>query len=60
MERERTAQRPDGAGGPEGPGDGVEAILAQDILAAADRILDGIKPINAELYLRQNEQRGGQ
>ena len=30
------------------------------ILAEADRILDGLRPINAEAYLQQNRQRGGQ
>jgi hypothetical protein len=30
------------------------------ILAEADRILDGLRPINAEEYLQQNRQRGGQ
>jgi hypothetical protein len=59
-ERERTAPRtaPAGGGGPEG--DGLDARLAQDILDAADRILDSIKPINAQQYLEQNQQRGGE
>jgi hypothetical protein len=30
------------------------------ILAEADRILDGLRPVNAEEYLQQNRQRGGQ
>jgi hypothetical protein len=30
------------------------------ILAEADRILDGLEPINAEEYLQQNRQQGGQ
>jgi hypothetical protein len=31
-----------------------------DILAEADRILDNLRPINAEEYLQQNRQRGGE
>ena len=31
-----------------------------DILSAADRILDAIRPVNAEEYLQQNRQSGGQ
>lgn len=62
MERERTALRnaPAGAGGPGADGEGVDTILAQEILDAADRILDSIRPINAQQYLEQNQQRGGQ
>lgn len=30
------------------------------ILAEADRILDGLRPINAEEYLQQNRQQGGE
>jgi hypothetical protein len=62
MERQRTTQRPapSGGGEPALGSDGGEAILARDLLAAADRILDSIKPVNAELYLQQNQQRGGQ
>jgi hypothetical protein len=64
MERERQIQRPVaiGDGGP-GPGgadaDQVQARL-DDILSAADRILDAIRPVNAEEYLQQNRQSGGQ
>lgn len=35
--------------------DGLDGILAE-----ADRILDGLGPINAEEYLQQNRQQGGQ
>ena len=63
MEREMQAQRPVGSGGPAGPeGGGSEAAQAnaRSILAAADRILDSIRPLNAEDYLQQNRQRGGE
>jgi hypothetical protein len=30
------------------------------ILAEADRILDNLRPVNAEEYLQQNRQRGGE
>lgn len=33
---------------------------ARDLLAAADRVLDAIQPGDAETYLQQNRQRGGQ
>jgi hypothetical protein len=47
--------------GGNGDGDeGMDTLLAQEILAAADRILDSIRPINAQQYLEQNQQRGGQ
>lgn len=61
MERELTRQRPAPSGGP-GPegGDGLDVLRAQDILDAADRILDSLRPINAQAYLEQNQQRGGQ
>ena len=61
MEREMQAQRPVGPGGPgpEGGSDEAQAN-ARNILAAADRILDAIRPLNAEDYLQQNRQRGGQ
>lgn len=62
MERERSIPRTRPAGGgPEEPaGEGLEATLAQQILTEADRILDSIHPISAELYLQQNRQRGGE
>jgi hypothetical protein len=61
MEREMQAQRPAGSGGPE-PEGGSDAAQANalSILAAADRILDSIRPLNAEDYLQQNRQRGGE
>jgi hypothetical protein len=65
MERQQTVQRPvaqHGGGGP-GPGDNDLDALRADvggILDAADRILDSIRPLNAEDYLLQNRQRGGQ
>jgi hypothetical protein len=64
MERELQVQRPPvgggGGSGPEGPDlDRVRADAA-GILDAADRILDSIRPLNAEDYLQQNRQRGGQ
>ena len=60
MERERHDQRtaPVGGGGPEGGG--LDVGVAQDILDAADRILDSIRPVNAQQYLEQNQQRGGE
>jgi hypothetical protein len=61
MEREMQAQRPVGSGGPGPEGGNDEARAnARNILAAADRILDSIRPLNAEDYLQQNRQRGGQ
>jgi hypothetical protein len=64
MERTQTTQRPVTAGNG-GPGAGdegemLDALLAQEILSAADRILDGIRPVNAQQYLEQNQQRGGE
>jgi len=37
-----------------------EAHDLDGILAEADRILDGLRPINAEEYLQQNRQQGGE
>jgi hypothetical protein len=63
MERELQVHRPPvvgGGGGPDGPDlDRIRAD-ADGILDAADRILDSIRPLNAEDYLQQNRQRGGQ
>jgi hypothetical protein len=62
MERELQVHRPPvvGGGGPDGVDlDGVRADVA-GILDAADRILDSIRPLNAEDYLQQNRQRGGE
>jgi hypothetical protein len=63
MEREVTLTRPAGAGSDPGAcGADVEQVRASldGILAEADRILDGLRPINAEDYLQQNRQRGGE
>jgi hypothetical protein len=63
MERELQVQRPPVAGGGPGPDGGdLDRIRAEadGILDAADRILDSIRPLNAEDYLQQNRQRGGQ
>jgi hypothetical protein len=64
MERElqRQRQATPGGGGPEGGDGGVEQVRAslEGILAEADRILDGLRPVVAEEYLQQNRQRGGQ
>jgi hypothetical protein len=63
MERELQRQRTGGGGG-SGPecGEGLEQTRAalDEILAEADRILDNLRPVNAEEYLQQNRQRGGQ
>jgi hypothetical protein len=63
MERELERQRTAGGGGgaPE-CGEGLEQTRGalDDILAEADRILDNLRPVNAEEYLQQNRQRGGQ
>jgi hypothetical protein len=63
MERQRQVQRPaalEGGGGPENNDlDEVRADV-DGILDAADQILDSIRPLNAEDYLQQNRQRGGQ
>jgi hypothetical protein len=63
MERELTLPRPIGSGGgAPACGEGIEQTRAalDDILAEADRILDNLKPVNAEEYLQQNRQRGGE
>lgn len=63
MERELTRQRTGGGGGgPGGDGADLEQTRAalDDILAEADRVLDNLRPVNAEEYLQQNRQRGGQ
>jgi hypothetical protein len=63
MERELQVHRPPVAGG-NGGGDGADLDRiradAAGILDAADRILDSIRPLNAEDYLQQNRQRGGE
>jgi hypothetical protein len=63
MERELTVQRPAATGGgPGADGGGLDDIreATAGILDAADRILDSIRPLNAEDYLQQNRQRGGE
>ena len=62
MEREMQVQRPVGTGGAasEGGGSDEGQANARNILAAADHILDSIRPLNAEDYLQQNRQRGGE
>jgi hypothetical protein len=59
MERELTVQRPaaTGGGGPGADG-GLDDIreATAGILDAADRILDSIRPLNAEDYLQQNRR----
>lgn len=63
MEQQLMRPRPvGGSGDPLGGGEGVEQVRANldGILAEADRILDGLRPINAEEYLQQNRQRGGE
>jgi hypothetical protein len=63
MEQQLT--RPRGPGGP--GGDGLEGenldtlrVNLDSILAETDRILDNLRPVNAEQYLEQNRQRGGE
>jgi hypothetical protein len=63
MERQQQLVRPPVQGSGPGPDDnGLEQVRrnADAILDAADRILDSIRPLNAEDYLQQNRQRGGQ
>ena len=62
MELERQVQRPPISGGPGGDGGGSDEAQAnaRNILDAADSILDSIRPLNAEDYLQQNRQRGGE
>ena len=60
-ERTLTPTRRGGGAGVAG-GEDLEQVRAglDDILAEADRILDNLRPINAEEYLQQNRQSGGQ
>ena len=63
MEQTRTLPRPTAGTGDElCGGEGLEQLRTglDGILSEADRILDGLRPINAEEYLQQNRQRGGQ
>ncbi len=61
-ERTLTAARTGGGGGGLAGCEDLEQVRAglDDILAEADRILDNLRPINAEEYLQQNRQRGGE
>jgi hypothetical protein len=65
MEHERRIPRPDrpgdGADSAPDPGD-LDRIRAEGdgLLDAADRILDSLQPVEAELYLEQGRQRGGE
>jgi len=62
MERQLQQIRPVGGGDSAVAGTDVEQVRANldDILAEADRILDNLRPVNAEDYLQQNRQRGGE
>ena len=63
MEQLLTRPRPVGGSGDGGEcGTGLDELRTSrnGILAEADRILDGLKSINAEHYPQQNRQRGGQ
>jgi len=62
-ERTLTQTRAGGGGGTGLAGaEDLEQVRAglDDILSEADRILDNLRPINAEEYLQQNRQRGGE
>jgi hypothetical protein len=62
-ERTLTQPRTGGGGGAGLTGcEDLEQTRAglDDILAEADRILDNLRPVNAEEYLQQNRQRGGE
>lgn len=64
MEQQLPRTRP--TGGPGGDGGAGGADLEQvragldALLSETDRILDTLRPVNAEDYLQQNRQRGGQ
>ncbi len=62
MERERTQQRPPADSGGPPAGDDLDSMLAgaSDLLSTADRILDTLRPVDAEDFLLQNRQQGGQ
>jgi hypothetical protein len=62
QERTLTPTRPGGGGGGPAGAEDLEQVRAglDDILSEADRILDNLRPINAEEYLQQNRQRGGE
>jgi hypothetical protein len=64
VELELLEKRPARARGEVPPAAGADGEQVRSdldsILAEADRVLDGLRPINAEAYLQQNRQRGGQ
>lgn len=62
MEHERSLPRATAAGGGPGPDTDLEQVRAETsvMLQAADRVLDNLHPVNAEDYLQQNRQRGGE
>jgi hypothetical protein len=62
QERTLTPTRTGGGGSGLPGGEDLEQVRAglDDILGEADRILDNLRPINAEEYLQQNRQRGGE
>jgi hypothetical protein len=63
MEQQLTRPRLSGPGNDGLTGaEGLEQTRASldAILAEADRILDGLRPVNAEEYLQQNRQQGGE
>lgn len=62
MEREQTPPRPLVTGDGLPPSHDLNAAMAgaSDLLNAADRILDGLHPVDAEEFLQQNRQRGGE
>jgi len=64
MERERRPERQlprqGGDPGPEQEDGERLCAAAEAILSVADQVLDSIHPVDAETYLQQNRQRGGQ
>jgi len=64
MEQQLPRTRPTGGTGgePGGSGPDLEQVRAglDALLAETDRILDTLRPVNAEDYLQQNRQRGGE
>ena len=64
MERQQQVQhhRSPGAGGGSPPDHDLDAIRGHlvGMLNTADRVLDGIQPMEAEAYLQQSRQRGAQ
>lgn len=65
MERERTQpqhSQHSGSGGSPGGDSSLEGVRATlgGMLDIVDRTLDSIRPVEAEEYLQQNRQNGGQ